>query len=115
MKLGFGGEANWNSHLESRAHRENESKIIKSQSLTTWFKKSAAKPTKAAASLPTLMNKLPVSSSEVTAVAGNSLANHILQVVEFILPTFSWGNRMNSTSVAYHNPISVNLIVLIND
>lgn len=43
------------------------------------------------------------------------LCKHILQVVEFILPTFSWGNRMNSTSVAYHNPISVNLIVLIND
>ena len=78
MKLGFGGEANWNSHLESWAHCENESKIIKSQSLTTWFKKSAAKPTKAAASLPTLMNKLPVSSSQVTAVAGNSLANPII-------------------------------------
>ena len=44
----------------------------------TWFKKSVAKPTKAAASLPTLMNKLPVSSSQVTAVAGNSLANPII-------------------------------------
>jgi hypothetical protein len=29
---------------------------------------------------------------------GSHTSMHILQLVEFILPTFFWGNRMNSTS-----------------
>jgi hypothetical protein len=31
----------------------------------------------------------------------NLVGFHILQIVEFILPTFFWRNRMNSTSVTY--------------
>lgn len=42
------------------------------------------------------------------------LVLHISQIVECILPTFFWGNKINSTSAAYHNPISVNFIVLDN-
>jgi hypothetical protein len=58
-------------------------------------------------------SKAESSSSGKVAVTGVSkrkraeTAKHILQLVEFILPTFFWGNRMNSTSAAYHNPISV--------
>ena len=77
VKLSFGGEANWNSHLESRAHRENEGKTAKSKSLMTWFQKSTAKSKAAASSTPMLSNNLPSSSSLVISVGGKSLADSI--------------------------------------
>jgi len=80
IKLSFGGEANWNSHCESRAHRENESKATKSKSLTTWFKKSVAKSNVTASStpaLPTLSSNLPSKSSTSLAItaSGSPLAD----------------------------------------
>jgi hypothetical protein len=77
VKLSFGGEANWNSHLESHAHHENESKTTKSQSLMTWFQKSTVKSKVAASSTPMLLNDLPSSSSLAIAVGSKSLADSI--------------------------------------
>lgn len=66
MKIGFGGEANWNSHTESAAHRKNEApKSLSSHSkLTSFFKRKSPEST------ATLKPSAPV-----TALAPSSLRN----------------------------------------
>ena len=82
VKLSFGGEANWNYHLESRAYRENEGKTAQSKSLMTWFQKSTAKSkatvtASSSSSIPMLSNDLPASSSLAIADGSKSLEDSI--------------------------------------
>jgi hypothetical protein len=60
VKIGLGGESNWNAHIKSAAHRKSEraAKII-TKDISSFFTKATPKPT---ASLP-VASSLPLLSS----------------------------------------------------